>query len=217
MSEKVQLQLKKRAPGKKLARELRKKKCIPIVIYGNNKENEYAYAEDLNFRKSVFPNSNALFELKTESGMVSALARNIDYDTLNNTIIHADFYAIDVNTEIVVNVSVEFEGEPKGFKSGGVLNKILEEVEVECMPSDIPNSLVIDISELDIDEKLHVSDLKLPAKVKLITDPEEVLVAVYEKTEEPEAPVSAEGAAPEAAAPASEAAGEADSAEKSEN
>lgn len=209
MSDKIQLHLQPRQPGKRAVKEVRQKGLIPVVIYGNQKENQYGSIEDMSFRKAVFPNVNALFQLKTEKGMVSALARNIDFDSLNNKIVHADFYAVDVNTEIAVFVSLHFEGEPVGLKQGGAINKVLEEIEVECLPADIPESIHVDISHLDIDERILVSDLVLPPKVKLLTDAEETVLIVSEHVEQADAePVAAaEGAdAGEAAAPAAESA-----------
>lgn len=206
MSDKIQLNLQTREPGKRATKQVRAKGLIPVVIYGNKKENQYACVEDLNFRKAVFPNVNALFELKTAKGVVSALARNIDVDTLNNKIVHADFYAVDANTEIAVFVSLHFEGEPVGLKQGGAVNKVLEEIEVECLPSDIPESITVDISHLDIDDRILVSDLVLPPKVKLLTDAEETVLIVSEHVDQPEAdPAAVEGAeAGEAATPTAE-------------
>lgn len=204
MSDKIQLNLQPREPGKRAVKKVRAQGLIPVVIYGNNKENQYACVEDLNFRKAVFPNVNALFELKTPKGVVSALARNIDMDTLNNKVIHADFYAVDANTEIAVFISLHFEGEPVGLKHGGAVNKVLEEIEVECLPSDIPESIHVDISHLDIDDRILVSDLVLPPKVSLLTDAEETVLIVSEHVEQADAePVSAaEGTEAAAAAPA---------------
>lgn len=197
-SDKIQLNLHPRTPGKREAKEMRAKGLVPIVIYGNGKENQYACVQDLNFRKAVFPNVNALFELKTEKGMVSALARNIDFDSLNNKVLHADFYAVDVNTEIAVFVTIHFEGEPKGLKNGGAVNKVLEEIEVECLPADIPEGITVDISALDIDDRILVKDLVLPAKVSLITDAEETVVLVTEHVEQAEAAPATETAAADA-------------------
>lgn len=191
MSEKVELQLKSRIAGKRHVKQLRKQGHIPVVIYGNKTENQFAYAEDMPFRKAVFPNPNILFTLNTEGGVLSALAKNIDYDSLNNKVIHADFYTVDANTEITVFVSLDFVGEPIGLKKNGEVNKVLEEIEVECLPSDIPESITVDISNLDLNDKIHVSELILPPKVTLLSDPEEVVVSINEHVDQPEADLTA--------------------------
>src|SRR5262245_64069113 len=129
---------------------------------------------------------------------------------LSGEVIHADLYEVDLTAKITVNVPLHFVGKAAGVVRGGILQPILREVEVECLPLDIPAFFDVDVSELDIGDSVHIEALKVPEGVTVVSEPNLALVAVVPPTveEEPtpaaEAPVEgAEAApvAPEAAAP----------------
>ena len=104
---------------------------------------------------------------------------------LNRRPLHLDFLSLDMTRSIRVNVEIRFQGKPKGVREeGGVFSAVLRSVEIECLPKDIPPFLTVDVTHLTLNENLHVSDLKIPEKIKLIAKQERTLCTVSETKEE---------------------------------
>jgi large subunit ribosomal protein L25 len=119
-----------------------------------------------------------------------------------------DFYEIESGRVLRAHVSVHLKGNPTGVRDGGILEAPLHEVEVECLPKDLPERLIVDISELDVNQSIHTGDLKLGDGVKLLS-PDDQVVALVKFAKEESAAASteaADAAGPAAAAPAEEAA-----------
>lgn len=201
MAKQINVDVQSRKPGKKHARVTREQKLIPVVIYGKGKDSEFGAIEDMSFRKNVLAHENALFSLNYNGKSVSAVVRNLDIDYMNNKIIHADFYAVNMNQKIDATVTIKFIGEPIGVREGGVMNKALEELQVFCLPSDIPDNIEVDVSHLDIDDRIMISDLTIPANVEVLHEADQTVVAIAIKAEEPEEVVEVAAAATEGAAP----------------
>lgn len=199
MAKQINVDVQERRPGKKYVKMTREKNLVPVVIYGNGKENEFGAIEDLAFRKNVLAHEHALFSLNYKGKTVSAVVRNLDIDYLNRKIVHADFYAVNMNEKIDATVTIRFIGEAVGVSEGGVLNKALEELHVFCLPADIPNDIEIDVSALNIHDHITVADLKLPANVEILHEMDQTVCAVAVKAEEPEEEVEVVAAAAEAA------------------
>ena len=126
----------------------------------------------------------------------SCLIKQIQYHPVREDIIHVDFNEISLTEEIKVNVPVAAKGEPIGVKQeGGSLEHILWEIEVECLPMNIPQEIEVEVSKLNMNDSIHVKDIKFPAGVKVLTDPEAVVLSVVAPIKEEEiAPVEgAEG------------------------
>src|SRR5690606_36175863 len=100
---------------------------------------------------------------------------------------HVDFYAIEAGKEITIHVPLEYIGEAPALKQGGTLTKVLHEIEVTCVPANLPQHIDVDISVLDsTDKQIHVKDLTIPAGVTVENDPEEVIALIQEVKEETE-------------------------------
>jgi large subunit ribosomal protein L25 len=195
MAKQINVDVQSRKPGKKHARVTREQKLIPVVIYGKGKDSEFGAIEDMSFRKNVLAHENALFSLNYNGKSVSAVVRNLDIDYMNNKVIHADFYAVNMDQKIDATVTIKFIGEPIGVREGGVMNKALEELQVFCLPSDIPDNIEVDVSHLDIDDRILISDMTIPANVEVLHDADQTVVAIAIKAEEPEEVVEVVAAA----------------------
>jgi large subunit ribosomal protein L25 len=126
------------------------------------------------------------------------LIKEIQYDPVHDNIIHVDFNEISLTKEIKVNIPVTTKGEPAGVKlEGGSLEHILWEVEIECLPTDIPKGIEIDISNLKLKDSVHVKDLPVPPKVKILNDPSAIVLTVAEPMKEEIVAPPAEGEAPQ--------------------
>lgn len=217
--------------GKKVNR-LRKEGIVPANIFGKDFKSLSIQVALKEFQKTVKEaGETALLDVKVKDETHPALISNLQKDPKYDTILHVDFHKVNLKEKITTSVPVVLVGESPVAKSGeGLLLQTLNEVEVECLPTDIPASLEIDAEKLtEVGQAIHVKDLKVEAdKVIITNDPEEVVVTVQTaemKEEEPEPEVSPEdveateekGEAEEGApAEGGEAAAEAKAEEKSE-
>ena len=172
---------------------LRKNGKIPAVFYGFGKDTTSITISTIDFKK-VWRDAGESSAVKVNlSGSdIDVLIHEVQVDPVTDEPIHVDFLAIDMKKKIVVKVPLEFTGVSLAVKSGlGNLVKVLHEIEIEALPSDLPHDLSVDISKLEtLDDNILVSDIKLPAGVVAITDMSEVVASVVVQVEEKEsAPV----------------------------
>lgn len=184
--------------GKTAARRLRRAGRVPGVVYGIHSPTPVSVdPKALEKILSSSAGSNAIFQLEVqgEDKMERpVLVKSLERDPMKDHIVHADFLEIRMDEKIKVDVPFSFVGESKGVKLGGVLSVLLRELEIECLPNAIPDEIEVDISEVDVNDVIHVRDVRLPAEVELVTDPEDPVVTVVTPVEEEEeVPEVAEG------------------------
>jgi len=184
------------------ARKVRGAGMIPAVLYGPKEEPtslqiQYKDLEGILRSKS---GENAIIDLRLDGteGLM-ALIREVQRDPVRRRILHVDFQHISMTQRIRVDVPVHLTGTPRGVKDfGGILEPILREIEVECLPADIPERVSLDVSALGIGDAVHVSDIQI-AGIEVLTDAAQVVATVVPPTVEKAA--VAEPGAPEAAEP----------------
>src|SRR3989441_5291403 len=195
--------------GKNAARRLRRQGLVPGIVYGGKEEN-LAVAVDPKALQKVLRSEagrNAILKLDIAGhGATNAILKSWQVDPIRESFLHADFYRIAMDVAIRVTVPIHVVGEARGVKvDAGILELVVREIEVECLPGDIPERIDVDVTDLGINQSLRVSDIPAPAKVKVLEAADQVVVHVVSVKEE-EAPAAA--AAPvvegEAAAPAAE-------------
>ena len=186
--------------GGTVANKLKREGLIPAVIYGG-KEKPLPLqvgSRDLSTLLSRARGENILVELEIEQGGARnnrmALIQEVQHEPLSGKIVHVDFHAVNMNEMLHTSVPVEPRGEPMGVKSfGGILEKSLRSLEIECLPKDLPEVLSIDVSGLNIGSSIHVKHIMLPEGVTALDDAELTVFLVA-------APAVAEVVAPAAAA-----------------
>ena len=189
-----------RAVGAGKARILRKNRQVPAVVYGKNQKT-LALLLDIGpaekYSKKEYENKIFTFKSKDKAlDGLKVLKKEVSWHKLTRKPLHIDFFSLDMKKPVRVNVEILFTGKARGVKeAGGILNILRRNVEVECLPGDIPSSLSIDVSPLGINQNFHVQDLKIPEKVKLITSTKAVLCAVSEIAEEEVKPAETTAAA----------------------
>jgi len=145
--------LKRKRMGKSGAREIRKEGNIPAVLYGKGTETLSLVINPTELKEALSTDAgeNTLLEIhvKDEEAEIQKLSllREVQYDYLTDKPIHLDFQALDMKEKITVAVPVQIEGSAKGVKEGGILEEILREISVECLPTNIPNSFSVDVTE----------------------------------------------------------------------
>lgn len=169
--------------GTSANRRLRAENKIPAVVYGAGKESipivvDRPQVLEL-LKKSAGANTIFLLKMKGTKQSRHTMIREMDVDPLTRKIQHIDFQRILLDEKVKVRVPIELLGTPTGVKNEeGVLDFITREVEVQCLPGDIPNQLEVDITELHVGQHVEVSDLQVSDKVVVLDDPGRVVAAV---------------------------------------
>lgn len=214
--ERKNLIVKKREVFGKKVKSLLAQKIIPGVVYGKDIKPVSIAISQKDFLKTITGGAglNTIINLTVEGAdspnSFMVLTKSIQRDLMNDIIQHVDFKNINLKDKLTTMVVVELVGEPIGLKEGGVLVHGLREVEVKCLPSDIPDKYTLDVSSLAMNKSLNVSNLPKSDKVEILNNPEEMLAFVSPPSkDEPvaTAPLPAEGeaaATAEGAAPAAE-------------
>jgi large subunit ribosomal protein L25 len=194
--------------GKNEARRLRASGRVPAVVYGTEKGKAVEVAVDPKVLLRILHSesgANTLIGLQGLDGGADTrvLVKEYQLDPIDHKLLHVDFYAVAMDKAITVTVPVLLKGEPKGVKQqGGIVDFVNRELEVECLPGDIPENITIDVSELMLHQGIRVRDIASDGKWKAISEPEMMIVHVVTvKAEEPE-PEAAAAAAAAPAAPA---------------
>lgn len=184
---------KREETGKGPARRLRAEGKVPVVLYGKDTDSVHLTvdareAEHL-FHEISVENTIVGLELEGEDEPVQTLVREIQTHPVRADLLHVDFLRITAGVAVSVEVPVRLNGVPHGVKhQGGVLEQVIHELPVRCIPSKIPESFEIDVTELEINEALHVYDLELEEGVEVTIAPERTIcaVAIPKILEEPE-------------------------------
>ena len=217
--DRLELEVDVREVGKKGAsRRLRAAGSIPAVVYGAGAETVPLAVEEKHLAAVMRHGTNQIIDLKGPKGFKDRLVLLKDFqrDPVSYRVLHCDFYTVDTKLRIDVAVPIRVEGRPNGVEMGGILELVLREVEVKCLPLAIPEMVSINVEALEIGDALHVSDLRLPDDVELMTDEGLTLVhVVAPRVEETPEEEEAEGELVEGEAPA-EGATEGEGAAKSE-
>jgi len=189
--------------GKGGARKLRRVGYVPAVLYSRDSASG---SEPLKIRLGELERilripgvTHHILELSIDGEKRRGIIKDIQYNPVKNEIWHIDFYEVKADQKISLTVPVVIQGEAKGVKAGGILEIVTPELEIECLPDAIPEAIVVDVTELEVGDAIHVRELKVPEGVTIAENPDEVVVVVTppevaveeeeEKTEEePEAP-----------------------------
>ncbi len=172
--------------GSQAARQLRRKGMIPAVIYGH-KEETLCVELSLEEVESAIRRGVRVVDLKANGKEEKALIRDVQWDHLGKELLHVDFARVAVDERIVVTVPLEIRGVAPGINAGGTLDQPIHTLSVECLAISIPESIRVNVGELQIGSAIHVRDLVLPPGVKAMTDPDAIVVHVTTKAVEAEA------------------------------
>jgi large subunit ribosomal protein L25 len=203
--------IKRDTRGKNEARRLRASGRIPATVYGAQKEGD----QGTTFPVAVDPKPllrilhsesglNTLINLKIDGeGEARVLVKEFQLDPITHSLLHADFYRVNMDRKITVTVPIVYKGDPRGVKvEGGVLELLHREIEIETLPADIPDSIEVDVRDLGLNQAIFVRDVATNVKWTPMTDPGTMLVHVItpRAVEEPVAEAAAAAATPPAGA-----------------
>lgn len=173
----------RKTTGKEIARNLRKKGLVPAILYGPNTDPITLSVDSLDIDKILkHSGSNqaplSLSIINGETVKKTAMIKDLQVHPLSRRFLHVDFYEVALDRKIQVKVPVVLSGKAKGTEAGGTIQLIQREIEVLCFPLDIPESITIDVSGLDIGDSIHVEDLPVDEHIEIIADTNFTVVTV---------------------------------------
>jgi large subunit ribosomal protein L25 len=199
MAESVVLVTEKRSTrGTRMARRLRAEGRVPAVLYGHKEETlSVSVAEDDLI--SAIRHGARVVDLRSDAGLQKAQIAEVQWDHLGHEVLHVDFRRVAADERIHVTVTIEVRGIAPGVTGGGLLDQPIHTLSVECAADSVPESIRVNVNELQLGGAIHVRDLHLPPDVKALADPDAIVVHVTAPQAEPEAAAapSAEQAEPE--------------------
>ncbi|MBL7585250.1 50S ribosomal protein L25/general stress protein Ctc [Staphylococcus saccharolyticus] len=167
-------------------KQLRNSGKVPAVVYGYGTKNTSVKVDEVEFIKVIREvGRNGVIDLGVGSKTIKVMVSDYQFDPLKNQITHIDFLAINMSEERTVEVPVHLVGEAAGAKEGGVVEQPLFNLEVTATPENIPESIEVDITELQINDGFAVSDIKVSGDFTIENNPEDSIVTVVPPTDEP--------------------------------
>jgi large subunit ribosomal protein L25 len=201
MEQKTLSATERQGTGKGPARRLRRDGKIPAVVYGHNEPKSIAVDAHEFTTKFHAISESTIIKLELDGQSHDVLIRDFQEDSINGKITHVDFLEIERGKVLRTNVGVHLTGTPVGVREGGLLESFVHEVEAECLPKDLPERLVVDITELKLGHSIHVRDIRAPEGVKILNPADQVVCTVaHKRVEEKPAAVEEEALAVEAEA-----------------
>jgi large subunit ribosomal protein L25 len=179
--------------GKKDAKLQRSEGRIPCVLYGGKEQYKFV-AEEKSFHQIVFTPDSFFIKLTIDGKSHDCVLKDIQYHPVSDTILHADFIEFEMDKPLTMGVPVRFDGNAPGLIKGGQLIKKFRKLNVRALPADMPESVVIDISELDIDQKITIGEL-VQEKYTILEKPERYIIAIRATRVSATVEPGAEGAA----------------------
>jgi large subunit ribosomal protein L25 len=185
--------------GTRPSRQLRKQGLVPAVVYGHKKA-PVPIALGQKDLETALRHHARIVDLQLDGKTETAVIQEVQHDHLGKEVLHVDFKRVSKDERIEVAVAVELKGTPAGVGHGGILDQPLHDLDVECLAVAIPESIRVNIADLQIGQAVHVKDLTLPEGVKVLNDPEAIVVQLRAVQAEPEPTAAAAAPTEEPAA-----------------
>jgi len=188
--------------GSAASRRIRRSGRIPAVLYGRTGNAIPLDLDALEFvRGTKNISESTIVKVEVDGKSYDAFVKDAQRNIIDGNLLHVDFYEVESGRALRAKVSLHISGNPIGVREGGILEKPLHEIEVECLPKDLPERIEVDVSSLNVNQSLHVRDIPLGEGVRLVSAPDQVVALVkFAKAEAVAAP-TAEAAAAAAGAP----------------
>jgi large subunit ribosomal protein L25 len=187
--------------GSSDARRMRHAGMVPAVVYSHGQPGISLLVDELAVKSIQYHSGMVSLDVKDTDEILTVIVKDVQYNAISGKVIHLDLQGVRLDEVVTSVVSLEASGEPVGAVGGGVLEQSLHEIEIECQVAVLPEVLMVDVTALELDAMMHVSDLVLPEGVTVLSDPGQVVFTLHrpkvEEAEEEEvaaeAPVAADG------------------------
>ena len=193
MAKEYKLEIEKRTLGDNL-KHLRSQNIIPGVYYSHDSKESILFQMNLSELRNAIKSGAAIFQVSVGGKLRNVIFKSVQYHPVIEKVQHIDLYGVDMNVAITIKVPLEIVGECIGVKEdGGVINTPLTEIEVSCLPSDIPQSISVDITDLHLGDSLQAENLELDDSLTLVTSPDSTIASVTHAAVEVEPEVEEDG------------------------
>ncbi|WP_216831198.1 50S ribosomal protein L25/general stress protein Ctc [Alkalihalobacterium elongatum] len=184
----VALQAKTRPDLKKsTTRKFREDGQVPGILYGKKVESQPIAVDQINFIKLVRDEGrNSIISLDVNGNKHEVMVYDMQVDPLKNELVHVDFCAVDMSSEVDTEVRVQLVGEAPGVSDGGMVSHLVHQLSIRALPSEIPSEISVDISNLNIGDSIQVKDIVSQQSVEITNDPEETIITVLVQAAEQE-------------------------------
>ena len=213
MEQRTLAAVERQTRGKGPAGRLRRSGMIPAVLYGHAAPRSIAVDGHEFTTKFHAISESTIIRLQLDTQAHDVLIRDFQEDSVSGKIIHVDFFEIEKGKVLRTHVGLHLDGTPMGVREGGLMESFVHDVEVECLPKDLPEHLEVDVTGLALGHSLHIRDVQAPEGVRILNPPDQVVCTVAHKRAE-EKPLEAEEVALEAEGEEAEAAGEGEAEEE---
>ena len=179
--------------GKRASKRYRRENLVPAEVYGASKDNQSILVNSFELTNQIKDPQfySNVIDLNVGKTKIEVILKDVQRDPQKSHITHIDFLEVDQNVKITVNVPINFINEDTCVgikKSGGVISHIITEIEISCLPKDIPENIQVDVQELDINKSIHLTEIKLPDGVEFLSgtdkDHDSAIVKCYQPVEE---------------------------------
>ena len=167
-----------RTSGKRASKDARLQGQVPCVLYGHHVDPLVFQLNAKHLEKLIRSHETPLVKIGLEGKSWDCILKDIDFHPVNDNAIHADFQVLKAGEEITLSVPIRFEGTPVGQVEGGNTQHVLTEVEITCLPVNIPSHLTVDITQLDIGDSIHIGDLSFE-NIEFVAGPTQTVVMVH--------------------------------------
>lgn len=184
----------RQAAGRRAVRRVRADGGIPGVVYGKDFGAPLPVLVDAKDLRAALTShgGSAVLNLEIEGrGSTAAIVQERQLDVVTKRLIHIDLHAISLDEVVETHVRIVLAGTPPGVKEGGILDFVVREVTIESLPNDIPDQIEVDVSSLNMFDTIHVRDIAAPQGVKIVENPDEIVVTILPPSKVEEAPVAA--------------------------
>lgn len=169
-----------RESGKKASRALRRAGFVPCIVYGSGEESVALQLDAADLRQLVFSDQRYRVELQVGKESYDCVLKDVDFNPTTDQPIHADFQLLRQGVAIQLSIPVQFVGKSIGQMEGGEIEYLVHELEIETLPQNMPDNLTVDISDLDIGDTIHVSDVTFEG-ITVVTPPSQSLVTCFRR------------------------------------
>ncbi len=171
---------KREGRGTRVARRLRKSGQLPAIVYGHGETPEQLSVNGRDL-SNLLQQGSHLVALDVGGAEHHVLIKDVQFDHLGISVMHVDFTRVDLNERVTVSVPLEFRGTPAGVAAGGLLDPVLLDLEIECLVTEIPDSIRVNVSHLNLGDSLHVRDIAMPANMTAALDGDLIVCSVHVK------------------------------------
>tara|TARA_Y100001936_G_scaffold101566_1_gene99914 strand:+ start:452 stop:1114 length:663 start_codon:yes stop_codon:yes gene_type:complete len=167
---------------KSFVKELRRQDQIPGVYYSHDSKTSIPFTVDKKVIHEALKSDAQVYQISVGSKDRDVIIKAVQYHPISDQMLHIDLYGVKMDQEVTLKVPIEITGQSEGIKAGGVLNQTLTELEISCLPGNIPQNIVIDITDLNIGDAIRTGELQLDDTITLQSDTELLVVSILEPT-----------------------------------